>query len=235
MSRFLITLLLAILSVTSCKKEATASHIVEDKTILIGNNNYYYSIAIPYDYNDNDTYTVFLALHWGGNVDFQSGANFLSTFALEALENYKGFIVAPSCPEPAGWIHDNSQAFVLGLIESVLNDYRIDSNKIIIGGFSMGGVGTWYYGSTFPEIFKVAVPIASLPPIIIEDIIPTYVIHGVEDEVFSVDYARNVVRDIKTKGNVIRFTEVKDASHYETNKYIDPLAESLDWIESYLE
>lgn len=236
MTKYLI-IIIVIITVASCKKEATISHTVEDKTIRVGENNYYYSLAIPYDYNENQQYPAFLALHWGGNVDFQSGNNFLNSFALEALKEFKGFILSPSCPEAAGWIHENSEALIFGLIDKIANEYSVHKDKIVIGGFSMGGVGTWFYASNYPEIFKVAVPIASSPPnyLIINDIIPTYAIHGTEDEVFPIQNARDDVRDIKIKGNIIRLVEVTDASHYETNKYIDPLAESLEWVESYLD
>ena len=231
-----IFIILALFSIASCKKETTISHTVEDRTIRVGDHNYYYSLAIPYDYNENDSYPVFFALHWGGYTDFQSGANFLSTFALEALKNFKGFIISPSCPEAAGWIHENSEAFILGLVDRIKNDYNIDENKFVVGGYSMGGVGTWYYGSVHSDIFKVAVPISSSPPnyLSITDIIPTYAIHGTDDEVFSIQEVKDVVRDIKINGNIIRLTEVTGASHYEINKYIDPLAESLEWVESYL-
>jgi len=237
MHKYLILFILVILTTISCKKETKISHIVEDKTIRVGDTNYYYSLALPYDYNENDSYPVFVALHWGGYTDFQSGANFLSTFALEALKDFKGFIISPSCPEAAGWIHENSEALVLGLVERIKNDYNIDENKFIVGGYSMGGIGTWYYGSVHSDIFKVAVPIASSPPnyLAITDIVPTYAIHGTDDEVFSIQKVKEVVRNIKINGNIIRFTEIEGASHYETNKYIDPLAESVEWVESYLE
>lgn len=232
-----IFVILVIITIASCKKETKISHTVVDRTIRVGDDNYYYSLAIPYDYNENDSYPVFVALHWGGNTDFQSGANFLSTFAMEALKDFKGFIISPSCPEAAGWVHENSEALILGLVDRIKNDYNTNENKFIIGGYSMGGIGTWYYGSNYPDIFKVAVPIASSPPnyLVITDIVPTYAIHGTEDEVFPIQRVRDDVRDIKINGNIIRLTEISGASHYETNKYIDPLAESLEWVESYLE
>ena len=238
MPKYLIFIVLAILTITSCKKEKTISHLVEDKIIRINDSNYYYSVAVPYDFNENDAYPMFLALHWGGYTDFQSGANFLYTFALEALEDFKGFIVAPSCPEAAGWIHENSETFILTLIDKIKTDYNIDEDKIVIGGYSMGGVGTWYYASTYTDIFKVAVPISSSPPNYlrpITDIVPTYAIHGTDDEEFSLQTVKKVVREIKNNGNIIRLTEVLGASHYETDKFIDPLAESLEWVESYWE
>jgi predicted peptidase len=212
--------------------------MIEDRTIRVNDDNYYYSIAIPYDYNENNTYPIFIALHWGGNANFQSGANFLQTFALEALEDFKGFIISPSCPEAAGWIHKNSEDLIFSIIDKMKTDYNIDDERIVIGGYSMGGIGTWYYAVTYPDVFKVAVPISSMPPNYmrpIKDVIPIYIIHGENDEVFSMQNVDDLVREVKIYGNIIKLIEIDNASHYETNKFIVPLAQSLEWVESYLE
>lgn len=238
MIKNILIFVIGITIIGSCKKDINPSHTVEDRTIRINDNNYYYSLAIPFDYNEDTAYPIFVALHWGGNIDFQSGANFLHTFALEALEDFRGFLISPSCPEAAGWIHDNSESLIFGLINKIKTEYSIDNDKIVIGGYSMGGIGTWYYATAFSDSFKVAVPISSMPPNYIrpiKDIIPTYVIHGENDEVFSIQNVDDLIREVKTYGSIIRLVEIDNASHYETNKFINPLSESLDWIESYLE
>ena len=231
----LISLFIMLIIINSCKTEQNPSHTIEDKTIRLNDKTYYYSIALPYDFNENDIYPIFLALHWGGDTNFQSGSNFLNTFALRGLEEFKGIIISPSCPEPAGWIHENSELLIFSAIEKVINDYRGDSTKIAIGGYSMGGIGTWYYAVNFPEIFKLAIPISSMPPNYIrpiKDVIPTYAIHGESDELFSLQKVKDLVREVKIYGNSIRLVEVENASHYETDKFIKPLSESVEWIES---
>ena len=220
--------------IASCKTEDIASHTIEEKTLRVNDKNYYYSIAVPHDYSESESYPLIIALHWGEAVNFQTGINFLNTFILPPLEDFTGVIISPSCPENSGWIHENSQAFIFSLLEKANADYNIDTSKVAITGYSMGGIGTWYYASTFPEIFSLAIPIASMPPnylLPITKIIPTYVIHGQDDEIFSLLNVKNLVRDIKIKNNVIRLIEVENASHYETNKYKKPLSEALDWIE----
>ncbi|MFC1784784.1 dienelactone hydrolase family protein [Candidatus Neomarinimicrobiota bacterium] len=195
---------------------------------------YYYSIAIPHDYNGSESYPLMLTLHWGEEVHFQSGISFLNTFILPTLQGFNGIIISPSCSENSGWIHENSEIFILSLIDQIKTDYNIDSLKIVITGYSMGGIGTWYYAVTYPEIFSLAIPIASMPPnsiLPITDIIPTYVIHGDNDEYFPLSNAKNLVSDIKIKNNIIKLVEVENATHYDTDKYKEPLSESLDWIE----
>ena len=220
--------------VTSCKKEEVPSHTIDQKTIKVADNNYYYAIAIPHDFNESKDYPIILTLHWGGNVHFQSGDSFLNTFILPSLEDFNGIIISPSCPENSGWIHNNSKIFILSLIDHIKTDYNIDTSKIAITGYSMGGIGTWYYAVTYPDIFSLAIPIASMPPnsiLPITDIIPTYFILGDNDESFPLNNAENLVRDIKIKNNSITFVEVENATHFATDKYKKPLSEALDWIE----
>lgn len=239
MFKQLVYLLISLnLVLISCKKDSGMSHTVEEKIILIDGSNRYYALAVPKNYNKNDSYPLFLALHWGGEVNPQSGISFLSTFALDALEAFNSIIVSPSCPEESGWTHPNSEQFIFNLLDELKENYNIDTAKIVIGGYSMGGKGTWYYAVNFPNTFKVAVPIASLPsnslrPI--TDIIPTYVIHGTDDEIFPIDQANDNYKQIRTNGNIIKFVKVEDASHYDTNKYIKSLSQSIEWIESYLD
>ena len=113
----LIFIFIMLLLMNSCKTEQNPSHTYEEKTIRINDNTNYYAIALPFDFSENDTYPVFMALHWGGNVNFQSGSNFLQTFALKGLDSFEGIIIAPSCPESSGWIANNSEQLILTLID----------------------------------------------------------------------------------------------------------------------
>ena len=153
-----------LLLVTSCKTNDVPSHTIDEKVLRNNDKDYYYSIAIPHDYNGSESYPLMLTLHWGGDVHFQSGISFLNTFILPTLEDFNGIIISPSCSEISGWIHKNSEIFILSLIDQIKTDYNIDPSKIVITGFSMGGIGTWYYAVTYPDIFSIAVPIASMPP-----------------------------------------------------------------------
>jgi len=235
MHKFLTMIVLPLLFiVTSCKKEEVPSHTIDERILTINDIDYYYSSAIPHDYMDSESYPIMLTLHWGGDVHFQSGVSFLNTFILPSLEDFNGIIISPSCPENGGWIHNNSKIFILSLIDNIKTVYNIDNSKIAITGYSMGGIGTWYYAVTYPDIFSLAIPIASMPPnsmLPITDIIPTYFILGDNDESFPLNNAENLVRDIKIKNNSIKLVEVQNATHYETDKYKKPLSESLDWIE----
>lgn len=231
---FSFVLFFTTLFMISCSKDKNPSHIIDNQVFRLGDKNLYCSIAVPYDYNELDKYPLLLALHWGEPVNFESGDNFLYSFILPALEDFNGIIISPSCPENSGWIHENSQEFIFTLIDKIKTDYNIDTSKVAITGYSMGGIGTWYYAAEFPDLFSLAIPISCMPPryiLPIDKINPTRVIHGTSDELFPINNVRDLVRDIKIKNNIITLIEVENAGHYETEKYQKSLSEVLDWIE----
>ncbi|HEX8915226.1 MAG TPA: hypothetical protein VF796_22935 [Humisphaera sp.] len=47
---------------------------------------------------------------------------------------------------------------VLDAIESVKRRYKIDENRIVLAGFSMGGAGTWHLGAHYADRFVVVQP-----------------------------------------------------------------------------
>src|SRR5262245_29244628 len=46
----------------------------------------------------------------------------------------------------AAWGDEPTEKFVLELIEVMKRTYKIDTNRIYLGGHSMGGYGTWTLG-----------------------------------------------------------------------------------------
>ena len=230
------TLLSIVILISSCKVDETPSHKIDEKTLIVDEETRYYTIAVPFEYNDTDSYPLLIALHWGEPVSFQSGANFLYNFVMPSYENFNGIIISPSRPVRGGWFLSYSENFILTLLKKIKNDYNIDVEKVAIAGYSLGGIGTWYYATTYPDLFSAAIPIASMPPssvLPISNIIPTYVIHGTSDEIFPIDNIKNLVRDIKITNNTIRLVEVENASHYDTDKYEQSFSESIDWIEEH--
>lgn len=75
---------------------------------------------------------------WNGAV---SGAGWAAVFP-EVLEKTE-----------AAWGDENTELFVLELIEGMKNTYKIDTNRIYLGGHSMGGYGTWTIGGRHADLF----------------------------------------------------------------------------------
>ncbi len=58
------------------------------------------------------------------------------------------------------WIDDDTPNTVLNIINTVVNKYNIDKNKISITGFSRGTSGVWNYAYSNPNFFSAALPVS---------------------------------------------------------------------------
>lgn len=65
--------------------------------------------------------------------------------------------VCPQCPENVTWV--NLAHMLVEFIEFIIEEYRIDREKISLTGLSMGGYGTWEMAMFAPQYFKKIAPI----------------------------------------------------------------------------
>ncbi len=54
---------------------------------------------------------------------------------------------------------------VISILDSVLLNYHADKNRVYLTGASMGGFGTWYYASKYPERFAALIPVVGYPSV----------------------------------------------------------------------
>ena len=73
--------------------------------------------------------------------------------------NYPAIFIAPNTTSGGCNWTDRTSA-VKELIDSVVNEYKIDKNHIIITGHSLGAIGTWKMVSEYPGFFSAAVPVS---------------------------------------------------------------------------
>ena len=98
---------------------------------------------------------LILALHYGGEVTPFYSKEYLNLLVKPALKNLGAIITAPDCPGE-GWANPDVEKALLEFLEIISKEYNIDPNRIIITGYSMGGLGTWYLASRHSEIFSAA-------------------------------------------------------------------------------
>jgi predicted peptidase len=140
--------------------------------------------------------------------------------------------VAPDCPAD-GWANDVSESAVLELILLLMEEYAIDSDRIALMGYSMGGSGTWYLAARHPDVFSAAIPVSAPVDMsetpIIQDV-PLYIIHGERDELCSPVDARLMYHKQKNSGAEIEMTIVAGASHYQLGRFINSLKATIPWL-----
>ena len=103
---------------------------------------------------------------------------------------------------------------VHGVIRAALAKYPIDPNRVILDGGSMGGNGSFQFGTCFPDMFAAMAPRIGGPEFVknasgkvttarfLENLrnLPVYWIVGAQDEMCPIDWARvakNLMEDLK--------------------------------------
>lgn len=191
-----------------------------------------YTLSIPAGFSEQQPVPLVLALHFGGTVTPWYGKGYLITLPEPALRELGAITAAPDCPT-RGWDNPTAETAVLELLDHLKNNYNIDEKRILITGFSMGGIGTWHMAARHPQIFPAAIPISSavgLETIKTIKNIPLYVIHSRQDEVFPLKHVKAMVQLLKDNGVSIQFEIIDGVSHYNTGMFVEPLKEAVPWV-----
>ena len=141
----------------------------------------------------------------------------------------EGFIVvAPQCRPGESWDDDA----LLGLLDQVAADLRVDAARVYLTGLSMGGFGTWSLGVRHPERFAAIVPICGGGQTI-DLLLATperkqalqslgvWAFHGAKDPTVAPDESERMVAIMKRIG-------VKDLQ-----LFVYPEARHDSWTETY--
>jgi predicted esterase len=123
-------------------------------------------------------------------------------------------------------------------------------------GYSVGGMGTWYFVAHHPELFAGAIAIASFPMLrqgrtavdreaqlraMALDTsvtwttpfrrVPMYVIHSRQDELMSFSAVNQAVAALCARGADVVFVALDSVTHGQTSSYVEPLRTAIPWIE----
>jgi predicted peptidase len=226
---------------SGCKKssgngitEPVTYRILEAKIDVAGVSMDYF-IGVPSTYSPGDAPPLILALHYGGEVVFTMGKVFMESLIEPALRNLEAIIVSPNCPGQ-GWTDPVSEEAVLAMLGQVMAEYNVDAGKILVTGYSLGGIGTWHLAAKYPDIFACALPISAMPTQEAVDTIsgiPLYVIHSRVDQVFPIQELEAVVALLQNRGLSIQFKIIEGVSHYDTAAFVQPLQQARAWIQEH--
>lgn len=142
---------------------------------------------------------------------------------LDEEDDFPFVVLSPQCPRgelvghgPMGDTWSEHAEMVDALIESVVADHRIDPDRIVVMGHSMGGYGAYYLAHRYPRRFAAVVPIAApgvtwwtYRPVDV----PFWVFHGEQDEVVPIAEAERMVAALKEIGAEVRFTRYPEGGH----------------------
>ncbi len=103
---------------------------------------------------------IFFGLHGGGVGEGDAGS---AQGSWNGVVSGQGWLaVFPEVLEKteAAWGDEPTERFVLDLLETMKRTFKIDTNRIYLGGHSMGGYGAWTIGGRHADLFAGLVAFA---------------------------------------------------------------------------
>ncbi len=174
-----------------------------------------YFLYLPDNYNKTSAnWPLLLFLHGAG----ERGNNINKVKVHgppKLIANGRSFpflVLSPQCPEGRWWSTETLNV----LLNEIVNQYRVDRDRIYLTGLSMGGYGTWSMATEYPDRFAAIAPICGGgDPEKAERIknLPIWVFHGAKDSVVPIEQSQRMVDALKELGSDVKFTVYPQAGH----------------------
>jgi len=191
----------------------------------------HYLLFLPQGYDSHDgRWPLILFLHGKGERgdDLTLVKSHGPPKVAATLRPFPFVLAAPQCPAGRTW----SSEVVVGLLDELLDQQRIDPDRVYLTGLSMGGTGTWETAIDYPERFAaIAVVCGRDMPELVSRIahLPIRVFHGARDDVVPAGCSKNMVEALRRVGADVEFTLYPDAGHDSwTRTYANP--ELYEWF-----
>lgn len=180
---------------------------------------YNYLLYLPKDYSvQTKDYPLVIYLHGGSHKG--SDLNKLKEYGLPYLVNqgndFDFIIVSPQCPDNKYW---SSEDWFEPLYTKILDQYRIDINKVYLTGISMGGYGTFIVAMDYPDKFAAIVPLcggcndSDTTRICHLKDIPIWAFHGTDDDLIPISETERIVDALNSCSGNIEFTKLDGEGH----------------------
>ena len=191
-----------------------------------------YTLLLPEALLREEPVPLVVALHYGGYTPPHYGRLIAQQLIAPALAALGAVVVAPDCAQGA-WQYGHCEETVLGLIDHLKQSLPIANDRVVLTGYSMGGIGTWELASRHPELFSAAVVMAGKPSKRMGNIawnLPLYVIHARDDELMPLADTEIVVGSIRAKGGQVALEILDGVSHFQTENFVGPLRATIPWL-----
>ncbi len=184
-----------------------------------------YLLYLPkgYDASGKKEWPLILFLHGAGErgSDLAKVAVHGPPKLVKKRADFPFILVSPQCPADQVW----SDESLLGLLDSVMAEHKVDGKRVYLTGLSMGGYGTWSLGVKYPERFAAIAPVcgggetinvllaASGKAAALKSL-GVWAFHGAKDSVVNLAESERMVSALKKAGvKDVELTVYPDADH----------------------
>ena len=187
-------------------------------------------LHLPSGYASQQAWPLILFLHGSGEVG--TDPSVLTKLGpsgyAEGLPSFPFIVLSPQLSVEQWW----DPAVLDVLLTHIVRHYRVDQDRMIVTGLSLGGYGTWSMAVTYPTRFSCAVPVAGGgDPAAVCRIahLPVWVFHGANDTAVPVGEAQAMVNALRACGGNVQFTVYPERGHDSWNPtYTNP--DVFDWM-----
>jgi predicted peptidase len=195
-----------------------------------------FRVVAPADASETNTRPLVIDLH-GASGGSPSAHKNTECYVETGLQVLDAFIISPNAGFDE-WYDSTNQQQVLALLDLAKSNWPINPNQVIVTGYSNGGNGSWFFADYYPELFSVAIPMASsydperATGEVPEIEVPLYVIHGEDDELFPVEVTEAFVNKSQDAGSSIEFVVASGLGHLDVCDYASYLAAAATWVQT---
>ncbi len=177
-------------------------------------NTYNHLLYLPEGYGTGQKWPAILYLHGiGAKGDYIEvlKANGLPKY-LEGRKDFPFMVVSPQCPADEEWSPDRLDR----LIDQVIEDYRIDVDRIYLTGIGEGASAAWRLAGIRPSRFAAMAPVCGggdpHEACFLRNL-PVWIFHGAKDRIFPVSEAQGMVLALRLCGGIVNVTVYPEAGH----------------------
>ena len=179
-----------------------------------------YGLFKPTNYDSKKSYPLVVYLH--GSRDTVSRD--LNLYQDSLQKKYPCFVLTPKCTNPdLGWgntwqpNHSPTMSKTLALVDVLIKQYSIDTNRLYLFGISMGGFGVFSVLQKNPGKFAAAYAVCGgSNPDAAATVMrtPLWIFHGDADDVVPTHLSRDIYNAvIKMGGKKTKYTEYPGVKH----------------------
>ncbi|MCK8495252.1 prolyl oligopeptidase family serine peptidase [Spirosoma sp. RP8] len=204
------------------------------RTYVKGGDTLRYRLLYPLDYNARKKYPLLIYLHGNGERGNDNQRPLLRVPAAltsdTGRQRYPCFMLVPQCPSQQVWVDfphfpkslrtsdqpTRPAQLTLSLIDELIDQLAIDTDRVYITGYSSGGEGSLDLLTRRPTLFTAAIPVCSVADTARAKsifAIPVWLFHGSADSVNRAEYSRLMVAALRQHGGSPHYTEYSGAGH----------------------
>jgi poly(3-hydroxybutyrate) depolymerase len=146
-------------------KSATVGQATPTNSVSVGGANREFLVRWPSNYKNDTPYRLHMGLHgYGGNLSENGKDN----FGLWSLSKDTTIFVTLAAVG-GSWSGATDLAYADAVLKQVESELCIDTSRVMLEGFSLGGAMSWYLTGSRPGVFRAVVghsgggPVGTIP------------------------------------------------------------------------